>query len=288
MLHLVINPIAGNGRAARVGNELAESMEEQGIPHTVSRTEHAGHAVELARLAAVAGADTVIAIGGDGTVSEVARGLLGTGAALAVIPAGTGNDMARLFGIPKKPDDALRFLLDRPARPLDMGRINETPFLNVCGTGFDVCVLDYALTAKRYVRGLLPYLWGVIRTIFSYRPVAPTIEVDGEAPFRRPVLLLAIANGRYIGGGMDVAPDAVPDDGQFDLITVDAMPNWRMPAQLGKLLTGRILDIPGAQHRRCRRVTMSAPGMRVNMDGEIVPMERATLEILPGALMARW
>lgn len=288
MLHLVINPTAGNGRGAKIGQRMAALLDKQGVDHVAHRTEAAGHATWLAREAVQASAETVIAIGGDGTVTETARGLYGSGSTLGIIPAGTGNDFSRVLGIPKKPEEALSFLLSKKPRPVDMAWVNDTIFQNVCGTGFDVCVLDHSIPAKRYVRGMLPYLWGVICTIFSYRPVEVTFEVDGESPFTKRLLLLAIANGRYMGGGIDVAPHAAPNDGLFDLITIDSMPNWRLPFQLPKLLSGRIERIPGVEFRRCRRVVMTAKDMRLNMDGEVVPMERATLEVLPGALMAHW
>lgn len=288
MLHMIVNPTAGNGRTLRVETRLVEMLSGRGIAHKVFRTESIGHATELAREAALAGVETVLAVGGDGTVCEVVRGLKDTKTALGIIPAGTGNDVARMLAMPKKPEEALDFVLTKPPRPLDVGRINDELFLNVCGTGFDVCVLDYTITAKKYVRGMLPYLWGVIRTIFTYKPVVATFEVDGEAPFTKPLLLLAVANGRYIGGGMDVAPASQPDDGLFDLITVESMPNWKMPAQLPRLVGGRIMQIPGVAVRRCRRVTVTAKNMRINLDGGIEPMEKAVFEVVPGALLVHW
>ncbi len=288
MVHLVINPTAGNGRGEKIGQHIVELLQKQGVQHVVYRTESAGHATWLTRQAVQASAETVVAIGGDGTVTEIARGLYGSKCALGIIPAGTGNDMSRVLGIHKKPEEALRFLLNTAPRPIDTAWVNDTIFQNVCGTGFDVCVLDYALPAKRYVRGMLPYLWGVLCTIFSFHPVEVTFEVDGEAPYTKRLLLLAIANGRYFGGGIEVAPNASPNDGQFDLVTIDSMSNWRLPFQLPKLLTGRIEQIPGVSFRRCRRVVMSAKDMRLNMDGEVISLEKATLEILPGALMAHW
>lgn len=285
---LMINPTAGNGRAARVGDEMVEALEKAGVAYEAVYTEYAGHAQTLARAAAEGGVDTVVAVGGDGTVLEVMRGIFGTKAALGIIPAGTGNDVVKMLNIPREPAAALAHLLQTPPRPLDAGRINETLFLNVCGTGFDVVVLEYALSAKRYVRGMLPYLWGVLRTILTYKPVRVTITADDEAPFTQDILLLAIANGRFIGGGMEVAPDAHPDDGLFDVIVVDHMPRWRMPFQLPKFLNGRIRQIPGTRYVRCRRVKMEGAAMRVNVDGEIVPMASAELSILPGGLAAHW
>lgn len=288
MLQIIINPTAGNGRAERVGAQIVELLSARGIAHEAALTQAVGHATELSRSAAERGVDTVVAIGGDGTLCEVMRGLAGTRTALGIIPAGTGNDVIKMLGLPDKPMDALDFILTHPARKLDAGKLNDIFFLNVCGTGFDVCVLEYAKSAKKYMRGIFPYLWGVIRTIFTYKPLIITFEVDGWEAQTKPLLIISIANGRFIGGGMEVAPDAKPDDGLFDLITIDNMPRRKLPQQLPKLLSGRVMDIPGARRQQCRRVTVSAKDMHVNVDGEILPMDKAVFEIQPDTLLAHW
>jgi YegS/Rv2252/BmrU family lipid kinase len=288
MLHLIINPKAGNGRGARLGALVESTLVREGVKHAALYTERPGHGSALAREAVAAGAQTVVAIGGDGTVREVAEGLHGGGTALGIIPAGTGNDVAKMLRLPKKPLEALDFLLSHPARPLDAGRVGESLFVNVCGTGFDVCVLDFALKAKKYVRGMLPYLLGVLRTMLTYRPLQVQVQLDGAPPERRALLLAAVANGRYFGGGMDVAPTSQADDGLFDVILIDAMPRRMMPFQLPKLLNGHIMDVPGATCQRCQSVRLSAEGMRVNVDGEIIPMAEAAFAVLPAALRVHW
>ncbi len=288
MHHVLINPTAGNGRAVPIGEMVSLRLTELSIPHKTILTERVGHATELARAAASDGVGTVISVGGDGTVSEIVQGLAHTGTALAIIPAGTGNDMSKTLGIPKQPLEALEFALSHPPRKTDAGRLNDFIFINVCGTGFDVQVLEYAEIAKKYVRGMLPYLWGVIRTIFTFHPVMATFSADGEAPVTGPLLILAVANGRCFGGGIEIAPDAVPDDGLFDLVTVDEMPRRIMPFQLPKLVGGRVMQIPGVSYRRCKTVTVTAPNMRVNIDGGIHPVERAEFSMLPGAMLVHW
>ena len=153
--------------------------------------------------------------------------------------------------------------------------VNGSLSLNVAGTGFDVCVLDHAEKAKKFVRGLLPYLWGVLCTIVSYRGREMRVTIDGDS-FVKKMLVICAGNGRYIGGGM------------LTVVAIDDLPNWKMPFQLFKLLKGRVLKIPGAVARTCRRLEIACEGMRVNVDGEIIPMNRAEIEILPGELTARW
>lgn len=288
MIELIVNPAAGAGRAERVGREIVARLQEMGTAFHDVLTTRPGEAEDLARAAAARGAETVFAVGGDGTVLEVARGLRGTGAALGIIPAGTGNDVIKTLHIPKQPHEALTYQLARAARPLDAMTVNGRLSLNVTGTGFDVSVLDYAEKAKRFVRGLLPYLYGLLCTIVTFRSPRITGSADGE-PFDRKMLLITLANGRFFGGGIPIAPMAQPDDGLLTLIAVDDLPNWRMPFQLGKLLGGKVLQIPGAIARTCRHAEISCPGgMRLNIDGEIQPVENAVIDVLPGALMARW
>jgi len=288
MLHLVINQTAGSGFAKKVGEKVIQWLTEEGRPHSVSYTEGPGHAEELAKSAVTKGAETVIAVGGDGTVCETARGLLGTKTALGVVPAGTGNDFAKALGMPKKPREALSFIFDHPARPVDAGRVNDLAFFNVCGTGFDVCVLDYTLAAKKYVRGMLPYLWGVIRTIFTFQSVNATVQLDGGEKEQHSVLILSVANGPCFGGGIKIAPEAKPNDGFFEFITIDHMPRWRIAFQLPRLVSGKVDRIPGFSQRRCKSVLIEAENMRINLDGEIIPVNEAAFEMLEGALMAHY
>lgn len=287
MIEIIINPTAGTGHAEGVGRQVLELLKQKHIDFHASYTAKAGDGEPLARSAAARGAETVFAVGGDGTVLEVARGLRGTGTALGIIPAGTGNDVIKTLGIPKEPLEALAYQLARPARPLDAMTVNGELSLNITGTGFDVCVLDYAEKAKKFVRGLLPYLWGVFCTVVKYRAKMIRINVDGET-FEKKALVICMANGRYFGGGICIAPMAQPDDGLLTLVFIDDLPNWRMPFQLGRLLGGKVMRIPGAATRTCRRAEIECEGMRVNVDGEILPMNRAVVEILPGALTAHW
>lgn len=288
VLYVIINPTAGNGLAGRVGEQVAGVLREKGLPFEMAQTRHEGHATELARDAADRGVDTVIAVGGDGTLREVARGLCGLETAMGIIPAGTGNDVIKMLGTPSDPMEALDFILKNPARRLDAGQIGDSLFLNVTGTGFDVCVLQYALGAKKYVRGILPYLWGVIRAMFAYKAVKVTLQIDGEEPFQKEILVASVGNGQYIGGGMHITPEARPDDGLFDLLVIDMLPKWKIVPNFPKLLNGKIREVPGSMYRNCRSVTFEAPGMFMNIDGEIIPMDRAEMKLLPQALLVHW
>lgn len=288
MLTFIVNPAAGNGYALKIEARLREKLSRQGVEAAFLRTEAPGHATDLARQAAAQeGCTGVVAVGGDGTCYEVACGLMDTKTPLGIVPAGTGNDFIKTVGIPKKTMDALALILQNKPRPVDVGRVNDRLFLNVSGTGFDVTVLDFTLKAKKVVKGILPYLYGLIRGIAHYRPVHMRYTADGVTQ-EQDVLICSIANGRFFGGGIPICPDARPDDGCFDLVVVDNKPRWMIPFYLPGLLFGKVLTFPFTKHQRVQRVRIEAPGMRLNMDGEITGVDVADYEILPGALMLFW
>lgn len=288
MLTFIVNPAAGNGYALKIEQQLQAELTRREIEASFLRTGAPGHATELAReVAAKPECTGVIAVGGDGTAFEVACGLMNTGVALGVIPAGTGNDFIKTVGVPKKPLAALENILNGRARPVDVGSLNDRLFLNVCGTGFDVTVLDYTLAAKKYARGILPYLIGLVRGVAHYAPVHVRFIADGEAQ-ERDVLICSVANGRFIGGGIPICPDAAPDDGLLDLVVVENKPRWMIPFFVPSLLLGRVLKFSFTTHRRVSSVEILSKGMRLNVDGEILTMDHASFHVQQGALQLFW
>jgi YegS/Rv2252/BmrU family lipid kinase len=288
MIQLIVNPVAGNGAAKTVGALAHEYLLQRGIEHEVRHTEYCGHATELAKDAALRGIQTVIAVGGDGTVSETGSGLMHTDCALGILAAGTGNDFLKALGLPSKWQPALEFILSHPSRPVDTGIINDRFFLNVCGSGFDVMVLDYALTAKKYMKGMLPYLYGVIRAIKNFSPAPMHIEIGDKVKLDGRYMICSVANGRFVGGGIPIAPVADVADGLFDIIVVDAVARWKIPFYLPGLLTGKLMNYKITHHYRAESVLLHSPGMRLNLDGEIVPVEQTRFTCQKDALRVHW
>lgn len=288
MLTFIVNPAAGNGYALKIEEQIKAEMARRELPYTILHTDAPGHATELSAAAAKdADCSGVIAVGGDGTAFEVACGLMNTGVSMGIIPAGTGNDFIKTVSIPKKPMEALEFILTHKPRPVDVGGLNDRLFLNVCGTGFDVTVLDYTLAAKKYCRGLLPYLIGLIRGIAHYKPVHVRFTADGHTE-EREVLICSIANGQFFGGGIAICPEASADDGMLDLVVVEHKPRWQLPFLVPALLMGRILNFSFTTHKRCKTVEIFSEGMRLNIDGEIQNIDSAKFSILQGALTLFW
>ena len=288
MLTFIVNPAAGNGYALKIEEQLKQEMSRRKIECCFVHTNAPGHATQLAKEAVDSGTCSgVISVGGDGTAFEVACGLMNTGMPLGIVPAGTGNDFIKTVGLPKKPLEALEVILTKQPRPVDVGGLNDRLFLNVCGTGFDVTVLGYTQAAKQYCRGLMPYLIGLIRGIAHYKPTHVRFTADGHTE-EREVLICSIANGRFFGGGIAICPDASADDGLLDLVVVEHKPRWQLPFYVLPLLMGRVLKFPFTSHKRCKSIEIFSPGMNLNIDGEIYPMDEAKFTVLPGALSLFW
>ena len=280
----IVNPIAGSGFAMEIIPRIEERMKALNLPYRVFLTEHPQHAAELARsLAGETEVHRVFSVGGDGTAFEVASGLAGSEKPFGIIPAGTGNDFIKSAGIPKDPMAALEAALNGREASVDMGNINGGHFLNVCGTGFDVTVLDNAESLKSRYRGLLPYFLGLLKAIFSYRPVHLRLTADGREE-EGDYLICSVANGRYIGGGIPICPEAEIADGFLDLVLVQNVPRRRIPLYLPGLMMGRILRFKITRHLRVKEIAFSGKDLRVNVDGEIFSMEQVRFSVHPGVL----
>ena len=280
----IVNPTAGTGFALKIMDGLEEKLKREKIEYRVFMTEHPGHAAEIAKK--LAGMDeilAVVAVGGDGTAGEVAAGLCGTGKPMGIIPAGTGNDFVKTAGIPKDPHKALELVLTHEPVDTDTGTVNGRFFLNVCGTGFDVTVLDYAESEKKRFRGLTPYLLGLIKAIFHYQSVELAVTADGKREKGR-YLVCSIANGRYIGGGIPICPIADPADGLLDLVLIQHRPRWKIPFYLPGLMMSGDLKFRITSHRKVSSILVEGTKMRINIDGDIRSMEKAEFSIRPASL----
>lgn len=291
MITLIVNPTAGNGRSKKIAISATERLNKKNIPYQIIETTAPGTATELARQAAASyqTGDYLLAVGGDGTFLEVVQGILGSGMPVAAIPAGTGNDFLKSLQVPKDPMEALEHVLAAKTRMIDVGEINQQVFANECGAGFDVSVLDYAEKAKKHFHGLLPYLWGVLRTLLSYRAIPMEIIADGKEVFNGDCLVFSVANGQYIGGGIHISPTADPQSGKLELIIIKACSRLRMMSYLPGLLGGKILKFKDTVvHCRANQISVrptgSLNGFRVNVDGEIRDLPYCEFTVRPSAL----
>jgi diacylglycerol kinase (ATP) len=283
----IVNPVAGNGNAERVWRRArAEVDGVRGWDCVV--TERVGHALELARSAASSGFERVVCVGGDGTICEVANGLAHTDTALGIIPVGTGNDCAHNLAIPKDAVAAARLAATGPTRAIDLGRIQTALatryFVNIAGFGFDAEVAWRVNRVPKLIGGTVPYVVGVLQTLLTYRSPRMRICLDG-APLEQRVFLVAVANNPSYGGGMRIAPQARPDDGQFDVCVVSAVSPPEVMRLVPKLYSGGHVGHHAVQLGRCTEVTAESEArVRCQADGELVGELPARLTIEPAAL----
>lgn len=281
----IVNPAAGTGFSMQAMNRLEEILKTRGAEYRIYRTERPGHATEIAaELSKDTEVRAVVSVGGDGTAGEVAAGLTGTGKPMGIIPAGTGNDFIKTAGIPNDPEKALDLLLSREPRATDTGTVNDRFFLNVCGTGFDVTVLDYAEAEKQKHRGLLPYFLGLLKAIFHYRNIQLSVTADDFSAEGKQ-LVCSVANGRFIGGGIPICPLAEIDDGLLDLVLIRSRHRWQIPFYLPGLMLSRDLKFRITRHRLVSEVVIEGENMRFNIDGNIQPITRAAFRINPASLV---
>jgi len=285
---IIINPVSGGGRRnvahARAQVALAV-VEAHGDTADVMITERSGHARELAKAATLRGARLVMVWGGDGTINEVASALVFNDVPLGIIPAGSGNGLARELGVRLKPELAIADALAAEPRLIDVGEIEGRYFVNIAGIGLDAHVASQFNTPGNQRRGLLGYARISLRALGSYVPGLYRISHTGRATERRAILV-TVANSAQFGNGARIAPGAKVDDGWLDLVVVEERSRWRTLMQLPRLFNGTIRRIPGCTIDRIQRATIESDApMMFHVDGE--PREGGTrlrVRLHPGAL----
>jgi YegS/Rv2252/BmrU family lipid kinase len=285
MYCIIYNPTAGAGRSLKVMHIVEQTLREKNVAFTVFETQYKEHAVSLARSAIGQGFDGIISVGGDGTLLEIAGAIHGSDEILGIIPAGTGNDFRVAVDVPKDPAQALEVILAGNRRRVDVGLLGEDRFfLNVAGTGFDVEVIKNTDKVRKRFTGGFAYFLGIFLSIFGYKSINIKLTVDGKS-FKRSILLIAIANGKCYAGGLNVAPDSKPDDGLFNIVLLNRMPNWRILFELPKMKKGHPEMIPGCEKFSCRELIIDSDRpLRFNLDGEVYGNTPVRISVIPKAL----
>ena len=269
---LIVNLIAGNGRCRKIWPTIEGHLRAASIDYHAFFTEKPGHAKDLAREAVQSGFDTVVSVGGDGTLSEVVNGIYGTGATLGVIPAGSGNDFCRSFAFDLKDiAQSCEVLVSGKSRPLDVGRVDGRYFINVGGAGFDAEVGNMAnIWGKKHFPGYAAYVASILRVLLSFNPRELTIKMDGQE-LTRKCWLVAVGNAQYFGGGFWVTPNADVADQLFDVCVVGETSKLELLRVLPKVMKGAHLDHPAVDVYRASKVTIAGPKELVSQaDGEII------------------
>ncbi len=239
----------------------------------------------------------MVAVGGDGTVNEVAQGLAGLpGVELAVIPRGTGWDFVRTYGIPRRLEDAVAVARDGRPRTIDLGRASfrawdgseaETYFANIASAGMSGAIAKRANETSKALGGKASYLWSTLAVFARWRNDEVLVTVDGQRRTGR-MHDVVVANGRFFGGGMMICPEAEPDDGLFDVLLIGDLTKRDLLLTLPKTYRGRHLPHPKAELLRGATVEVDAPApLPVELDGEQPGTTPARFELVPQALRLR-
>ncbi|HEX8499500.1 MAG TPA: diacylglycerol kinase family protein [Pyrinomonadaceae bacterium] len=305
---IIVNPASASGATGRAWPGAASDVRRHFGPFEVAFTQRGGEAVEIAEREARAGRRLVIACGGDGTISEVANGILraGSDAELGVLPSGTGGDFRRTLGIPARTADAAKALREGETRTMDAGRVRfvseggveETRFfVNVASFGMGGDVINRVKTrsglpsgAARLLGGRASFAAAALQAALTFEKPEVSVSLDGGPRSRLTVANFCVANARYFGGGMKIAPAAKVDDGRFDVVAVGDVSALTVLANSYRLYLGTHLGMREVRHARARAVRAeSASGMEVKLevDGELAGRLPAEFEILPGALRIR-
>lgn len=302
---VIVNPRSGGGlsesRWARVRGALADGLGEIDSAFTTAPRD----AAAIAQREAGAGRKLIIALGGDGTISEVADGVLSAGAAakateIALIPRGTGGDFRRTLELPDEVGAAARHIRDARAHTVDAGRVRyHAPdgseavrhFVNVASFGFSSAVASRANASSKRLGGRIAFFAATLRELIAHDNRDVWLTLDGQQRQRRRVVLAAVGNGRFFGGGMKICPDARIDDGALDLVTVGDLSRTEVVTNIGRLYDGTHLELEDVASARVTRLYAEPvdPDVKIpiELDGETPGHLPATFDIVPGALRIR-
>jgi len=302
----IVNPVAGKAQGTKLRTKAVEELKRL-FPGIVFFESNApGHATLLAQ--AEKDSELIVAVGGDGTAREVVSGLMSaTGSldplvprslpSLAVIPVGSCNDLPRNVGVPADVIEACRVAKEGSSRPVDVIRVEmsndrdsqQTYFVNATGFGFDAAVTAEAQKSK-HLRGLPLYLVAVVRALSNLE--CPLVRIHaGEFETEQRVLMIAAANGRYYGGGMKVAPDAQPDDGQVDVCIGWSMGRFSALTKLPRFVAGTHVSLKEVKMLRSPELELEfLEPVQIEFDGDVLvpqPFNRFRLTVLPKAISVR-
>ncbi len=287
----IVNPAAGGGRGAERFERIRHLASPPGKVVRVEMTRQPGDATVIARAAASEGWRTVVAVGGDGTASEVANGLAGSASTMGIVPTGTGCDFVRTVGIPADMGHAMTGLWSYGAQRCDMGLLGERRFLNAAGFGFDAAVAEETNRLKDRTRagGTWPFLLAVGHVLRRYRGVPVRLSVDGGPEEDISILLCTFANGRAYAGGMRISPKSEVGDGRLELVTVRSLRPSQVVALLPSVFLGLHTRHPAVSIRSFSELRVTAlADTPVHCDGEQHPpvLQGGTLEVRvdPGAI----
>jgi diacylglycerol kinase (ATP) len=282
-LAFLLNPTSGKGKGARFAAVALPRLRAAGFEVRELVGTDAGHARELATAAVADGVDALVVCGGDGLVHLGAQVVAGSGVPLGIVPAGTGNDVARYLELPRTdPAAAADVVIGSRRRTIDLARSGDRCFVTVLAAGFDAVVNERA-NRMTWPRGQMRYNLATLAVLRTFEPISYHLELDGVAR-RLDAMLVAVGNGPSFGGGLRITEGASFDDGYLDVVIIKPMTKPDLVRTYPKLFKGTHVTHPQYEHHRVREVTLAAPGIITYADGERFGALPLTVTCDPGAL----
>lgn len=279
---LLVNPTSGKGRGMQVARAAGDRLRSAGADVCTVRGRDADEAAEVARKAVADGPDALVAVGGDGLVHVAVQATAHTDVPLGVVPAGTGNDIARALDVPVDLGEAVATVLAGRPRTIDLGRVDDELFAGVLYAGFDSAVNE-RVNRMTWPSGRLRYNLAILLELRAFEPRRFTIELDGDAR-QLEAMFVSVGNTGQYGGGFQICPGAVPDDGLFQVTVIAPVRRREVPFLMPKLARGTHVSHPAVGMYAARTVALAAPGVTAYADGERIGPLPKRCEVVPGAL----
>ena len=280
---VLTNPTSGKGRGSSFAATVVPRLTDAGFDVRSLTGRDADEASDLARQAVADGIETLVVIGGDGMVHLAAQVLAGTATRLGLIPAGTGNDVARAIGVPRKDVAAATdVIIGGKERSIDLARIGHRYYVTVLAAGFDAIVNERA-NEMTWPKGQMRYNLATLAELRTFSPIPYVLEVDGTQ-HRFDAMMVAVGNTESFGGGMQITKGAVMDDGILDVVAIMPMTKLELIRTFPKLFSGKHVEHPKYRHYSGTTITVAAPGIVAYADGERMTALPLTVEAVPGAL----
>jgi diacylglycerol kinase (ATP) len=305
-LRVILNPTAGGGGAARKKAAIVRALTVGGAAPEIAHTEGPGDAARLIREARRDGVECAVLVGGDGTLNDAVQGYLDDdgqiahGPDLGLIPSGTGGDFRRTFDLGDSVEEAAAHLLSAAPRPIDLGLLSVTnhdgqlvrrAFINITSFGIGGLTDRIVNSTPKWIGGKAAFLTGTLRAMLVYKNAPVRVKVDGKVWLEAPIFNVAVANGRFFGGGMMIAPDADPSDGLLEVVALHDMSRIQSVALAQHIYKGAHLGRPGVSVTRGKVIEAepmaSGAEVLVDMDGETPGRLPLRAELSPGALRLR-
>lgn len=305
-LRVIVNPTAGSGTAGRRVPQIKAALERHGISAQIVETRGPGDAARRVHEARADGVECIAVTGGDGTLNEVSQAYVDAagnplpGPDLALLPAGTGGDFRKTFGLSGDVDEAIERLRSARPRPLDLGVLELTAhggervmraFINITSFGLGGLTDRIVEAGPKWIGGRAAFFFGALRASLTYRNAPVRVKIDGQVALEAPILNVAVANGRYFGGGMMIAPEADPGDGLFDVVALYDLTRLQGIAMARHVYRGSHVGQPGVQVGRGALIEAEplVPNAEVliDMDGEVPGRLPLIARVAPGALKIR-